>query len=135
PADIPARIAGALHIASTGRPGPVLVDIAKSAMQAQTTFSWPPAHLDIPGYRPSAKPHLKQIKEAARLLATSRRPVLYVGGGAVRADAAPELRELTDRSGAPVVTTLTARGILPDSHRQNLGMPGMHGSVAAVASL
>ncbi|HLR27168.1 MAG TPA: acetolactate synthase large subunit [Ruania sp.] len=135
PADIPARMAEAFHIASTGRPGPVLVDIAKSAMQAQTTFSWPPAHLDIPGYRPSVKPHLKQIKEAARLLATAQRPVLYVGGGAVRAEAAEELRELTDRSGAPVVTTLTARGVLPDSHRQNLGMPGMHGNVAAVASL
>ncbi len=135
PADIPARIAEAFHIASTGRPGPVLVDIAKSAMQAETTFSWPPAHLDIPGYRPITKPHVKQIKEAARLLATARRPVLYVGGGSIRAGASPELQELTNLSGAPVVTTLMARGALPDSHPQHLGMPGMHGTVAAVAAL
>ena len=135
PAEIPARIAEAFHIASTGRPGPVLVDIAKSAMQAQTTFSWPPAHLDIPGYRPAAKPHLKQIKEAARLLATARRPVLYAGGGTIRANASAELLELTNVSGAPVVTTLMARGALPDSHPQHLGMPGMHGTVAAVAAL
>ncbi|WP_159623552.1 acetolactate synthase large subunit [Ruania rhizosphaerae] len=135
PADIPARIAEAFHIASTGRPGPVLVDIAKSAMQAETTFSWPPAHLDIPGYRPITKPHIKQIKEAARLLATARRPVLYVGGGSIRAGASPELQELTNLSGAPVVTTLMARGALPDSHPQHLGMPGMHGTVAAVAAL
>ncbi|QOR69576.1 acetolactate synthase large subunit [Ruania alkalisoli] len=135
PADIPARIAEAFHIASTGRPGPVLVDIAKSAMQAETTFSWPPAHLDIPGYRPITKPHIKQIKEAARLLATARRPVLYVGGGAIRADASQQLLELTNLSGAPVVTTLMARGALPDSHPQHLGMPGMHGTVAAVAGL
>ncbi|WP_277050883.1 acetolactate synthase large subunit [Ruania albidiflava] len=135
PAEIPARIAEAFHIASTGRPGPVLVDIAKSAMQAQTAHVWPPAHLDIPGYRPTAKPHLKQIKEAARLLATSRRPVLYVGGGAIRANAAAELQALTNLSGAPVVTTLMARGVLPDTHPQHLGMPGMHGTVAAVAAL
>ncbi|WP_147917754.1 acetolactate synthase large subunit [Ruania zhangjianzhongii] len=135
PAEIPARIAEAFHIASTGRPGPVLVDIAKSAMQADTTFAWPPAHLDIPGYRPAAKPHLKQIKEAARLLATARRPVLYAGGGTIRANASAELLALTNVSGAPVVTTLMARGALPDSHPQHLGMPGMHGTVAAVAAL
>ncbi|UFU07737.1 acetolactate synthase large subunit [Ruania halotolerans] len=135
PAEIPARIAEAFHIASTGRPGPVLVDIAKSAMQAQTTFTWPPAHLDIPGYRPITKPHIKQIKEAARLLATARRPVLYVGGGAIRAKASEDLLNLTNLSGAPVVTTLMARGALPDSHPQHLGMPGMHGTVAAVAAL
>ncbi|HLS13084.1 MAG TPA: acetolactate synthase large subunit [Beutenbergiaceae bacterium] len=133
--EIPARIAEAFHIAATGRPGPVLVDIAKSAMQQATTFSWPPAQLDVPGYRPITKPHAKQVKEAARLLATARRPVLYVGGGAIRSGASPELLELTNASGAPAVTTLMARGALPDAHPQNLGMPGMHGTVAAVAAL
>ncbi|WP_268921344.1 acetolactate synthase large subunit, partial [Serinibacter arcticus] len=134
PDEIPARIAEAFHIASTGRPGPVLVDIAKSAQQADTIFRWP-VELDLPGYHPTTKPHLKQVREAARLLATARRPVLYVGGGVVRAGASEALRKLTDISGAPVVTTLMARGALPDSHPQNLGMPGMHGTVPAVASL
>ncbi|WP_298458021.1 acetolactate synthase large subunit [uncultured Cellulomonas sp.] len=134
PDEIPRTIAEAFHIASTGRPGPVLVDIAKSAMQAATTFSWP-QDLRLPGYHPVTKPHAKQIREAARLLATSRRPVLYVGGGAIRSGAAAELRRLVDASGAPAVTTLMARGALPDSHPQNLGMPGMHGTVAAVAAL
>lgn len=134
PDEIPARIAEAFHIASTGRPGPVLVDIAKSAQQARTTFAWP-QQLDLPGYRPAVKPHSRQVREAARLLATSRRAVLYVGGGVIRAQASEALRRLTDLSGAPVVTTLMARGALPDSHPQHLGMPGMHGSVAAVAAL
>ncbi|MEE6282761.1 acetolactate synthase large subunit [Georgenia sunbinii] len=132
--EIPARIAEAFHLASTGRQGPVLVDIAKSAQQAMTTFSWPPV-MDLPGYRPVPKPHARQIREAARLLATSRRAVLYVGGGVIRSDASTQLRQLTDLSGAPVVTTLMARGALPDSHPQHLGMPGMHGSVPAVAAL
>jgi len=134
PADIPRVIAEAFHIASTGRPGPVLVDIAKSAMVAGTTFAWPP-ELQLPGYHPTTKPHGKQIKEAARLLATARRPVLYVGGGVIRSGAAAELLKLANASGAAVVTTLMARGALPDSHPQNLGMPGMHGTVAAVAAL
>jgi len=134
PDEIPRVIAEAFHIASTGRPGPVLVDIAKSAMQAQTTFSWP-QELTLPGYHPVTKPHAKQIREAARLLATARRPVLYVGGGVIRARAAAELQALVDASGAPAVTTLMARGALPDAHPQNLGMPGMHGTVAAVAAL
>ena len=132
--ELPARIAEAFHIASTGRPGPVLVDIAKSAMQADTRFVWP-TELDIPGYHPITKPHIKQVREAARLLATARRPVLYVGGGAIRGNASAELLALTNLSGAPVVTTLMARGALPDSHPQNLGMPGMHGTVAAVGAL
>jgi acetolactate synthase-1/2/3 large subunit len=132
--DIPRVIAEAFHIAATGRPGPVLVDIAKSAMQADTTFSWPQT-LDLPGYHPVTKPHAKQIREAARLLATARRPVLYVGGGVIRSGASAELRRLVDASGAAVVTTLMARGALPDSHPQNLGMPGMHGTVPAVAAL
>lgn len=134
PDDIPRVIAEAFHVASTGRPGPVLVDIAKSAMQAPSTFSWP-QDLTLPGYHPVTKPHAKQIREAARLLATARRPVLYIGGGAIRAGASEELRRLVDLSGAPAVTTLMARGALPDSHPQHLGMPGMHGTVAAVAAL
>lgn len=134
PDEIPRVIAEAFHIASTGRPGPVLVDIAKSAMQTDTTFSWP-QELRLPGYHPVTKPHAKQIREAARLLATARRPVLYVGGGVIRSRASEGLRKLVDASGAPVVTTLMARGALPDSHPQHLGMPGMHGTVAAVAAL
>lgn len=134
PDEIPRVIAEAFHIAESGRPGPVLVDIAKSAMQAQTTFAWP-QDIALPGYHPVTKPHAKQIREAARLLATARRPVLYVGGGVIRARAARQLRALVDASGAPVVTTLMARGALPDTHPQNLGMPGMHGTVAAVAAL
>jgi acetolactate synthase-1/2/3 large subunit len=134
PAEIPRTMAEAFHIAATGRPGPVLVDVAKSAMQATTTFNWP-EQLQLPGYRPVTRPHAKQIKEAVRLMLDSRRPVLYVGGGVIRADAARELRELADLTGIPVVTTLMARGALPDSHPQHLGMPGMHGTVAAVAGL
>jgi acetolactate synthase-1/2/3 large subunit len=133
-ADIPHVIKEAFHIASTGRPGPVLVDIAKSAMQAQTTFTWP-TDVYLPGYHPVTKPHAKQVREAAKLLATARRPVLYVGGGVIRAQAWAGLRKLADLSGAPVVTTLMARGALPDTHPQNLGMPGMHGTVPAVAAL
>jgi acetolactate synthase-1/2/3 large subunit len=134
PAEIPRTIAEAFHIASTGRPGPVLVDIAKSAMQATTTFSWP-QEMRLPGYRPVTKPHGKQVREAAKLLATARRPVLYVGGGVVRAGASEALRRLVDVTGAAVVTTLMARGAVPDSHPQHLGMPGMHGTVPAVAAL
>jgi acetolactate synthase-1/2/3 large subunit len=134
PDEIPRTIAEAFHIASTGRPGPVLVDIAKSAMQAQTTFSWP-QELALPGYHPVTKPHTKQIREAAKLLASARRPVLYVGGGVIRSGASAALRKLVDLSGAAVVTTLMARGAVPDSHPQHLGMPGMHGTVPAVAAL
>ena len=134
PADIPRTIAEAFHIAGTGRPGPVLVDVAKDAMQAKTTFSWP-ERIDLPGYRPVSRPHGKQVREAARLLVESRRPVLYVGGGVIRARASEQLRRLVDLTGAPVVTTLMARGALPDSHPAQLGMPGMHGTVAAVTAL
>jgi len=134
PAQIPRAIAEAFHIASTGRPGPVLVDISKDALQAQTTFEWPPK-IDLPGYRPVARPHNKQIREAARLIAESRRPVLYVGGGVIRAGASDALRELVELTQIPVVTTLMARGSVPDRHPLNLGMPGMHGTVAAVTGL
>jgi len=133
-ADIAPAIAQAFYIASHGRPGPVVVDIAKSAMQARTTFRWP-ERIELPGFNSGAKPHIKTIQEAARLLATSKRPVLYVGGGVIRSGAAEGLRKLVDLSGAAVVTTLMARGALPDSHPQHLGMPGMHGTVPAVAAL
>jgi acetolactate synthase I/II/III large subunit len=132
--DIPRVIAEAFHIASTGRPGPVLVDISKDALQSRTTFSWPPKY-DLPGYRPVARPHSKQIREAARLIAEAKRPVLYVGGGIIRGHASDELRTFVELTQIPVVTTLMARGAVADSHPLHLGMPGMHGSVAAVTAL
>ncbi len=134
PADIARTIAEAFHIASTGRPGPVLVDISKDALQAETDFSWPPT-MQLPGYRPVTKPHSKQIREAAKLIAEARRPVLYVGGGVHKARASAELLRLAELTGIPVVTTLMARGTFPDSHPQHMGMPGMHGSVSAVGAL
>ncbi|GIH29549.1 acetolactate synthase [Acrocarpospora phusangensis] len=133
-ADIPRTIVEAFHIAQTGRPGPVLVDISKDALQSTTTFTWP-VTMQLPGYRPVTRPHSKQIREAARLIAESRRPVLYVGGGVHKAGASAQLRELAELTGIPVITTLMARGSFPDSHPQHLGMPGMHGTVAAVGSL
>ena len=132
--DIPHAIAAAFHIAATGRPGPVLVDIAKDALASTAPFEWPEA-LDLPGYRPTTKPHVKQLREAARLIAAAQRPVLYVGGGAVKARAHEQLAALVQITGIPVVTTLMARGVFPDSHELNLGMPGMHGTVAAVGAL
>ncbi len=134
PADIPRTIAEAFHLATTGRPGPVLVDLPKDVLQSATSFSWPPT-LDLPGYRPVTKPHGKQVREAAKLIAAAKRPVLYIGGGVIKANASTQLRELAELTGIPVVTTLMARGAFPDSHRQHLGMPGMHGSVAAVSAL
>ena len=132
--DIPRAIAEAFHIAGTGRPGPVLVDISKDALQASTRFVWP-QRVELAGYHPVTRPHGKRVREAARLLVESRRPVLYVGGGVIRAAASAELRRLVDLTGIPVVTTLMARGALPDSHAANLGMPGMHGTVTAVTAL
>ncbi|GAB2646510.1 acetolactate synthase large subunit [Gordonia jinhuaensis] len=133
-ADIPRVIAQAFYIAESGRPGAVLVDIPKDILQAQTTFSWPP-QMDLPGYRPVTKPHGKQVREAARMIAAAKAPVLYVGGGVIKAEAADELLELAELTGIPVVTTLMARGAFPDSHPQHMGMPGMHGTVAAVGAL
>ncbi len=134
PDEIPRVVTEAFHIAGTGRPGPVLIDVSKDALQARTTFSWP-QEMRLPGYRPTLRPHAKQVREAARLIVNARRPVLYVGGGVLKAHATAELRILTDLTGIPVVTTLMARGALPDSHPQHLGMPGMHGTVAAVTAL
>ncbi|MGH3978611.1 MAG: biosynthetic-type acetolactate synthase large subunit, partial [Pseudonocardiaceae bacterium] len=134
PAGIAQAIAEAFHLAATGRPGPVLVDIPKDVLQAPTSFCWPPV-MHLPGYRPTTRPHGKQIREAARLIATAQRPVLYVGGGVIKSGATRRLRELAELTGAPVVTTLMARGAFPDSHPQHVGMPGMHGTVAAVAAM
>ncbi|WP_067711127.1 acetolactate synthase large subunit [Nocardia yamanashiensis] len=134
PIDIPRMIAEAFHLASTGRPGAVLVDIPKDVLQAQTTFSWPP-EMKLPGYRPVTKPHGKQVREAARMIMDAKAPVLYVGGGVIKADASAELLELAELTGIPVVTTLMARGAFPDTHTLNMGMPGMHGTVGAVAAL
>ena len=134
PDDIPRAIAEAFHIAATGRPGPVLVDVSKDALQALTTYNWPTA-IDLPGYHPVTKPHAKQVRDAASMIIASKSPVLYVGGGVIRANASVALRKLAEISGIPVVTTLMARGAFPDSHPQHLGMPGMHGSVAAVGAL
>src|SRR4051794_37466322 len=132
--DIPRTVAEAFHLAATGRPGPVLVDVPKDVLQADTTFSWPP-QLDLPGYRTPSRPSNKAIREAVRLIRSSAKPVLYVGGGVIKAGAAEELAELAELTNAPVVTTLMARGAFPDSHPHNLGMPGMHGTVAAVTAL
>ncbi|MCU1582542.1 MAG: acetolactate synthase large subunit [Microbacteriaceae bacterium] len=134
PEDVPATIAAAYLIATTGRPGPVLVDVTKDAQQNYAPFVWPPK-LDLPGYHPVTKAHGKQIQAAAQLLAEAKRPVFYVGGGVVRAGASQVLLELAEKTGVPVVTTLMARGAFPDSHKQHLGMPGMHGTVPAVLAI
>jgi acetolactate synthase I/II/III large subunit len=132
--ELPRILAEAFHLASSGRPGPVLVDIPKDVLQAQTTFSWPPS-MDLPGYHPTLHPHGKQIREAARMIVAAKRPVLYVGGGVLKAGASAALYKLAELTGLPVVTTLMARGAFPDSHPQHVGMPGMHGSVSAVYAL
>ena len=124
----------AFHIAETGRPGPVLVDISKDALVRTTDFNWP-GGINLPGYKPTVRPHSKQIREAAKAIVGARRPVFYIGGGVIRSRGSAQLYQLAEMTGIPVVTTLMARGAFPDSHRQNLGMPGMHGTVPAVAAL
>ncbi|MEV5886964.1 acetolactate synthase large subunit [Streptomyces sp. NPDC052020] len=138
--DIPGTIAEAFRIASTGRPGPVLVDITKDALQATAVYSWParrrlpPLSARRPARRP-ARPHPGRIREAARLITSAKRPVLYVGGGVLKARATAELKVLAELTGAPVTTTLMALGAFPDSHPLHVGMPGMHGAVTAVTAL
>jgi len=132
--DIPQAIAEAFHIARTGRPGAVLVDIAKDALTNLTEFHWPET-VSLPGYNPIMEPTSQAVKDAAALIAESTSPVLYVGGGVIKSNAAAELMQLAELTGAPVVTTLMALGSFPDSHEQHLGMPGMHGTVAAVTAL
>nr|WP_259925146.1 acetolactate synthase large subunit [Corynebacterium sp. p3-SID1056] len=132
--DIPRAIAAAHHLATTGRPGPVLVDIPKDVQSAEFEFSWPP-EVDLPGYKPNVKPHNRQIAQAAKMIAAAKRPVLYIGGGVVKAGAHEELLAFAERTGVPVVTTLMALGAFPQSHPLYMGMPGMHGSVPAVGAL
>jgi acetolactate synthase I/II/III large subunit len=134
PDEIPGVIAEAFHIATTGRPGPVLVDIAKDALQKMTTFNWPTS-IKLAGYNPKTTPDSQAIIDAAALITQSSKPVFYVGGGVIKANAHKELRQLVELLGAPVVTTLMARGAFPDSHPLHMGMPGMHGTVAAVTAL
>ena len=134
PDDIPRAIAEAFYIASSGRPGPVLVDIAKDALQKETDFVWP-KDLSLPGYHPQIEPENQAIKDAAALIAQSSKPVFYVGGGVIKSNASKELMQLAELVGAPVVTTLMALGSFPDSHPQHYGMPGMHGTVGAVTAL
>ena len=134
PAEIPRAIAEAFHIASTGRPGPVLVDIAKDALQKMTDFKYPTS-VNLKGYQPRVEPNAQAIADAAALITQSSKPIFYVGGGVIKADAHRELLEIANLLGAPVVTTLMARGAFPDSHPLHLGMPGMHGTVAAVTGL
>ena len=134
PDQIPGAIAEAFHIATTGRPGPVLVDIAKDALQKMTTFNWPTS-INLAGYKPQTTPDSQAITDAAALITQSSKPVFYVGGGVIKANAHAELRQLVELLGAPVVTTLMARGAFPDSHPLHMGMPGMHGTVAAVTAL
>ena len=134
PNDIPRAIAEAFYIASSGRPGPVLVDIAKDALQKETDFVWP-KDLSLPGYHPQIEPENQAIKDAAALIAQSSKPVFYVGGGVIKSNASKELMQLAELVGAPVVTTLMARGAFPDDHPLCLGMPGMHGTAAAVTAM
>jgi acetolactate synthase-1/2/3 large subunit len=137
--DIPRVIHEAFHIATTGRPGPVLVDIPKDITDPKSPRSamewyWPDT-LDLPGYKPTMKGHPKMIREAARLISESHRPVIYAGGGILKAEASDALRQLAEMTGIHVVTTLMARGCFPDNHQLCLGMPGMHGNYTAVTSM
>jgi acetolactate synthase-1/2/3 large subunit len=134
PEDIAQTIAEAFHVASTGRPGPVLVDIPKDVLQA--TFDYrDPGKIDLPGYQPVTRPNQRQIVEAAKLIAAAERPLIYAGGGIIKAGASDELLKLAELTGIHVITTLMARGCMPDTHPLCLGMPGMHGSYTAVTSM
>ena len=132
--DIPRIVREAFHVATTGRPGPVLVDLPKDVSNQMMDWEWPES-VDLPGYKPTMKGHAKQIKDAARLMSEARRPVLYVGGGILKARAAEALRELVNVTDFPVVTTLMARGAFPDDHPRCLGMPGMHGNYTAITAM
>ncbi len=132
--DLPRIVREAFHIATTGRPGPVLIDVPKDVAQATMDWYWPES-VDLPGYKPTTKGHPRMIKEAARLILASHRPVIYAGGGILKARAAEALRELAELTDIHVVTTLMARGAFPDDHRLCLGMPGMHGNYTAVTSM
>jgi acetolactate synthase-1/2/3 large subunit len=138
PEDIPLSVRQAFLLASTGRPGPVLLDVPKDILQARAEWYWPnddEVTASLPGYRPNTKGHPRMVREAVRLITASRRPVIYAGGGILKARASEALRKLAELVNAPVVTTLMARGAFPDSHRQCLGMPGMHGNYAAITAM
>ncbi|MBV9284602.1 MAG: biosynthetic-type acetolactate synthase large subunit, partial [Acidimicrobiia bacterium] len=132
--DIPRVVKEAFHVATTGRPGPVLIDVPKDISNAQMEWYWPES-VDMPGYKPTTRGHPRMIREAAKLINDAHKPVIYAGGGILKAHAAEALRELVDMTGIPVVTTLMARGAFPDSHELCLGMPGMHGNYTAVTSM
>ena len=134
PGEIAEAIREAFHIARTGRPGPVLVDLPKDVLVNETTWKWPES-VSLPGYKPTTKGNARQISEAARLIMKAKRPVLYVGGGVIKAGATKELYKLATSARLPVVTTLMARGAFPDSHELCLGMPGMHGNYTAVTAM
>ena len=134
PNDIPAALAEAFYVASTGRPGAVWVDVPKDIQNAEMDFVWPP-QIKLPGYRPVTTPHARQIEEAVRLISQAKQPVFYIGGGVIKANAHKELKEFAEYTGIPVVTTLMALGSFPDSHELHMGMPGMHGTVPAVAAM
>ncbi|MGD0255009.1 MAG: thiamine pyrophosphate-dependent enzyme [Acidimicrobiales bacterium] len=135
--DIPRVVAEAFEVASTGRPGPVLIDVPKDVSNAQMDWYWPSSvsELDLPGYHPATEGDPRAVREAAKLILCASRPVIYAGGGVLKAHAADELKELAERTGIPVVTTLMARGAFPDSHPLALGMPGMHGNYTAVTAM
>jgi acetolactate synthase I/II/III large subunit len=135
-ADIPRVVAEAFHVATTGRPGPVLIDVPKDVAIKPMEWYWPgPSELDLPGYRPLSEGDPEMVRQAAELLLAAERPVIYAGGGILKAGASEGLRELAERTGIPVVTTLMARGSFPDSHPLCLGMPGMHGNYTAVTAM
>jgi acetolactate synthase-1/2/3 large subunit len=135
--DLPRVVAEAFHVATTGRPGPVLVDVPKDVSNAQMEWYWPSSidELDLPGYHPRTEGDPARVRRAAELILEARRPVIYAGGGILKARAAEALRVLAERAGLPVVTTLMARGAFPDSHPLCLGMPGMHGNYTAVTAM
>ncbi|MBO0713896.1 MAG: acetolactate synthase large subunit [Acidimicrobiales bacterium] len=136
--DIPDIVAQAFHVASTGRPGPVVIDVPKDVSNAAMEWHWPSqaeVEAGLPGYRPTLRGHPRQIREAARLMVEAKRPVIYAGGGILRARGAEALRQLAEQTGIPVVTTLMARGVFPDDHPLCLGMPGMHGNYTAVTAM
>jgi len=136
--DVPMAVRQAFHIATTGRPGPVLLDVPKDVLTSSMEWYWPTdqeVRDSLPGYRPNVKGHPRMIREAAKLIMTSERPVLYVGGGILKARAAAALKELAELTNIHVVTTLMARGAFPDSHPLCLGMPGMHGNATATTAL
>ena len=137
--DIPRTIKEAFHIATTGRPGPVLVDIPKDIVDPdnpRSALEWTDdVEMDLPGYSPRTEVDPAAIAAAADLIRAAERPVLYVGGGILKARAAEALKELAELTGIHVVTTLMARGAFPDSHDLCLGMPGMHGNFTAVTAM